>query len=267
MGNSWKQNQACCVFRLWPRSPAVFWEEVVAKGASASNFFHTYIKCGTGSIEWPCLTTKTTANKQTQTHSQVWLMCAGNMRHIVILPPGCTLYNPALDTYISIWICAIFTYGPNKNCSVHQACLIQSDFWFNKHDICLYLQLHKDSKSPKYKQDSVCLDRNTSAFCNVSSMMLSVTADVLTVTWGVCHVLCGTAKKLYHSAATKHLLVLFMHVSTVSWPRTIIPDDLLWDLELGQEFLNAPAGRCRPPPSIKNPGSANSKVKRKLEYK
>ncbi len=164
-------------------------------------------------------------SQQTNKHRNTSDSCALATRGALwSYPTGCTLYHPALDTYITAWICAVFSYSPDKKCSVHWACLIHS-VRFNKHDICLYSQLHKDSKSPEYKQDSVCLD--TSAFCNASSTMLSVTADVLTGTWGVGHVLCGTAKKWYRSATAKHRLVLFLRVATVSWPRTIISDHLL----------------------------------------
>ncbi len=108
-------------------------------------------------------------SQQTNKHRNTSDSCALATRGALwSYPTGCTLYHPALDTYITAWICAVFSYSPDKKCSIHWACLIHS-VRFNKHDICLYSQLHKDSKNPEYKQDSVCLD--TSAFCNASSMM------------------------------------------------------------------------------------------------
>ncbi len=160
-------------------------------------------------------------NKQTQKH--VWLMCAGDTRCIMILPHRLhAIPSGFRHLHYRLNMCRFLLQSRQKIlCTLGLSHSVR----FNKHDICLYSQLHKDSKSPEYKQDSVCLD--TSAFCNASSMMLSVTADVLTGTWGVGHVLRGTAKKWYRSATTKRRLVLFLLVATVSWPRTIISDDLL----------------------------------------
>lgn len=108
-------NTKHAVFLLWPRSPAVIWEEVVVKGERVWFFSIPVLNVELEVLNSPSWPQQQQAAKQTQTHSQVWLMSTGDMRCIVILSPRLHSIQSNFRPYISILIYAIFMYGPNKH--------------------------------------------------------------------------------------------------------------------------------------------------------